>query len=412
MNSIITIILSLLISIATFAHGGHQSHQELLDIIEKKLILSERVNFKKPKTNSLTLQFGSDTYHLSDAAIVEIIKSAVQNFQKTHHEGECNHHHQEVSESGMKKMVAKFKSVSSAVGHFFEGIIWDTYPGIRRFGPIYAVLVIVGEVIDHSISFIPLCKFVNFAVLFIALKAKIFTYNIIGIGDISTTAFQRFKIILSRRQYKKQYRDYLKEVMKRNIPKIEYDKFSQRVKAFFQSFSNTSQIHKMLPDSTLTSVSIGLEQEIDQLFAESYGDDFQKSWIIERKFEALNLYLGIMKDQADYLKKSKILPRGQYAKLLWSWGALGNMLDNMLLSHRFAIYKAQNNELEQKEINRIKRQQRRFLKKTREFNELLQRLADGADPKSSIRQFQERVNKTAKLKRKNCLEQIISFSKI
>ena len=122
---------------------------KLLDLLQSKVSRAENFDFNDPKIQSM----------IHDVVLenIDLYLSVVRE------ECDCEAVPLEQELRSLQdQIVRKFKRVLKEIVGFGQEMVWVEVQGLRRYGIIYIVITAIGEIIDHSISPIPLCKAIAF----------------------------------------------------------------------------------------------------------------------------------------------------------------------------------------------------------------------------------------------------------
>lgn len=330
-------ILCLLIITNNYAHQGHQHHhQSKLANSYAEIFYSLEIeknnddSVAATKLAMIEIKTENRSLFLPESTLAQLVRDQIELYENIVEEQcQCNidHFHNE----NIKRLPQIMKQIVNffpKIGHFLSDLLWSEVAGIRRYGLIYLIVSAIGEIIDHNISPVPLCKAVAFLSRAVSDKIKTFTHLVSpynqGIG-LTYRMKALYSRSLYRRKYQKRWKTLYSASYKNNNQVMGMkQKFKQVVANFDlknqgrKKFVTQHNVEKYYQNS-FAEMSLAM-QDLDQM---------QKMWFTDRVIDSYNFTYALTLDQAKRIKREKSINKMNFFKLQWDIGNYGNLIDKL-----------------------------------------------------------------------------------
>lgn len=237
-------------------------------------------------------------------------------------------HLQEKSPIIKKRLRRHLLTVSGFLSNFF----WSEVSNFRRYGAFYAVILMIGEAIDHSVSFIPLCKVIGFIARGVSSQMKQLYLYFFGQFDQTYSFTDRTGLFFSRIVYRRKTLKQIQRIRENQLLKS---------KDFPKSLAKSKRVFWLDLKGSHTPIHFNSDQLIEGL---------------EFMYHATLQQLRIRKSTNQISKQ-------EYLKILWYFGAIGAQIDWFRALLRQSLYS--NNQLSSSQLKLYEL----FLKTLREFSD-------------------------------------------
>ncbi len=317
-------LLVILFAIQTslFAHEGHHHrHEETIELYKQVFYDFNVAPSPSETVNDLSYSYirnGQDFIKLPESSLSLLVREQVRLYEDIIQQ-QCHCDISELKRENEKRIpfiIRKVKTFFPKILTEINKMLWEEVSGLRRYGPVYVIISIIGEIVDHNISPVPLCKFV-------ACFARIASDKLNTLKSLTAPYYKgintidRFKALYSRMVYKKKYKAHWEKLYFRAFEELPFPK-----KEVSQGKNNNNFLFLAKRDKNLNQMTI---DEIRLAF--STLDTMKKMWFIDQIIDSFNFTYYFLKDQGYRLKKEKNIDKKNYFKLQWDLGSYGVKID-------------------------------------------------------------------------------------
>lgn len=395
MKFLIFILILLMGPQMAFSHDdrGDDHHKEELQESYKELFQSLEMNkvyndSEVEKLNLVKIEIGQTKYYLPETVLAQTVRAHMRAYEETVREYcECD-----VSEL-VKDNHGKFHEIMERIitfipelGHILSDMVWSEVAGGRRYGLVYIIVSAIGEIIDHNISPVPLCKFVAFISRAISDKIKTASTLLWPMGRYNP--IDKYKALYSRMVYRKQFRKKWQATLEstaktQTVFTNESLSFSQKLDYKMRHLEIGYHALQKFPENFSANevVEIDINKEIEVAFKEL--NSMERMWYTDRVIDYFNFTYLLMMENAKILKHDKEINKRNFFKIQWGIGGYGSKIDKLKIS----LYVASTIKEEKKRIKitqDIQAQISQLLKEFKSFQELFSSIDNSWEPYSKV----------------------------
>lgn len=423
MKSIIFALILALASTLSFAHDDHDHdhHKEELQESYRELFqnLSVDKSYSESDVRALNLvkiEIGQTKYYLPETTLAMVVKSHIKAYEETVREYcECDISELQADNHGkFREIMERIITFIPELGHILSDMVWSEVAGGRRYGLVYIIVSAIGEIIDHNISPVPLCKFVAFISRAISDKIKTASALLWPVGKYNP--IDKYKALYSRMIYRKQFRKKWQSTLEstaqtQTVFTNESLKFSQKLDYKMRHLEVGYQALKKFPESFSPNevIAIDINKEVELAMSEL--NTMEKMWYTDRVIDYFNFTYSLMLENAKILKHEKEINKTNFFKVQWAVGGYGAQIDKLKIS----LYVASSIKSEEKKAKAIKEIQEQIgslLTNFKKFQDLFQQIDNDWEPYSKINIKEMTVKNVNRSKCFQLVTKIISWKTV
>lgn len=394
------LLLFFIVTTHSIAHEHDDSEKgKLLGVYEDLLqsinldVVESGTSHQSSKIQMIDIKIGKKTLSIPETIMASLVKEQLSLYEETIREY-CECDISKLQKENLKRLPWIMEKVKNTLtlklardfGHILSDMLWTEVSGARRYGLIYIVVSTVGEIIDHNISPVPLCKFIAFASR--ALSGKIKTVaNLLWPFDTQIGATTKVKALFSRMHYRRKFRKKLQaqlEIAAMNFGNVEPTdlKMSEKLKRAMRKLEIGYVGLSTFPKEFSGEVQlVNLEEEIK--LAMTTLDPMQRMWYTDRLMSFFNFTYLLLLENGKILKNEHSLNKASYFKIQWNVGSYGAEIDKLKIL-LYAVSVTSNFKKRKKLLSLITEKTNYLLKEFKEYQELFYDIDHHWTPSSKL----------------------------
>lgn len=362
MKSFIILFTYIALTAQSLAHGHHGHDKDELLQAYRDLFQSLEVSSPlkgKPIDNEIqkvVIKVGESSFSLPETVVADLVKTQLEAYEETIREY-CECDITELKKENKKRLPSMIKKVVTflpEIGHILSDMLWTEVAGFKRYGITYIIVSTIGEIIDHNISPVPLCKFIAFLSRAISDKIKT-TGTLLWPFDTNIGPSTKIKALYSRIKYRRMYKtkwettlfhaaNTLNEEDKKSL--TFWQTIESKMRKLEPGYLALQKFPKAFKGSNKSLEQVDLLSEVD--VALKTLSPMEKMWYTDRLMEYYNFTYLLLLENGKILKKKHKMSKSNYFKLQWNIGNYGAKIDKL----KILLYAASGTK-DQKKISKL-----------------------------------------------------------